>query len=127
MEAHFHSFLTSAMSGHLHALAVVDLRSSGTHIASTNGDNGSIKQVENSRIFTYEFVCYMFCSCIFPAKGRFLLHNRRPFKTKAKHYAALSSGPTGFTMGFATRPCDVQTSNKRPSKCKDTVVECGGR
>jgi len=49
MEAHFHSFLTSAVSGHLHTLAVVDLRSSGTYITSTNGDNGSIKQVENSR------------------------------------------------------------------------------
>lgn len=50
----------------------------------------------------------------------------RPFKTKAKRCAALSSGPAGFIMGFTTRPCDVQTSSKRPSKCKDTVVGGGG-
>jgi len=126
MEAHFHS-LTSAVRGHLHALAVVDLRSNGTYIASTSRDNGSSKQVENSRIFTYEIVPYMIGSFIFPAKGRFRLQNMRPFKTKAKRYTALSSGPSGFIMGFATWPCDVQTSNKNPIKCKDTVVEGGGR
>ena len=91
MEAHFNSFLTSALSGHLHALPVVDLRSSGTYIASTSGDNGSSTQVENSIVFTYEIVYYMIGSYTFPAKGRFLLHKMRPFKTKAKRYAALSS------------------------------------
>jgi len=68
----------------LHALAVVDLRSNGIYIVSTSGDNGSSKQVENSRIFTHEIVPYMIGSYIFPAKGRFLLHNMRPYKTKAK-------------------------------------------
>jgi hypothetical protein len=91
MEAHFHSILTSAVSGHLHALAVVDLRNSGTYVTSTSGDNGPIKQVENSRIFTYEIVSYMICSCIFQQRAVFYYtiwgHSKRKLSV-ALHYLA---------------------------------------
>ena len=92
--------------------------------AAIMDQSGKSKTAESLR---YEIVSYMICSCIFSAKGRFLLHNMRPFKTKAKRYAALSRGPTGCIMGFETRPCDVQTSNKKPSKYKDRVLEGEGR